>query len=214
VSEQAGVSALQVRRAELDGERRLYNTLLARLANPTGGGEGITALLSSPGLTANPVVSQIATQLARYESQRDSLTTGTWSSATSNPDVRRLDDLIASSHTRLAAAVRSMVSVLDARIAALDGTRNRELASFRELSGSEERETELTEDVETTRRLAEQLRAEFQRARLAEAVNLGQVEVIDNASRASRLGRSPVAIVMFALVLGAVAGSVIALITE
>ena len=214
VSEQAGMSALQVRRAELDGERRLYNTLLARLSNPAEGGEGITALLSSPGLTSNPVVSQVASQLARYETQRDSLTTGTWSSSTSNPDVQRLDDLIASSRTRLAASVRSLVSVLDARIAALDGTRSRELASFRELSGSEERETELGEDVETARRLAEQLRAEYQRARLAEAVNLGQVEVIDNASAAGRLGRSPVAIVLFGIVLGAVAGCVIALLTE
>ena len=213
-SEQAGVSALQVRRAELDGERRLYNTLLARLSNPAESGDAITALLSAPGLTSNPVVSQVASQLERYESQRDSLTTGAWSSAASNPDVQRLNDLISSSRTRLAAAVRSLVSVLDARIAALDGTRNRELASFRELSGSEERETELTEDVETARRLAEQLRVEYQRARLAEAVDLGQVELIDNAGPARRMGRSPVTVVLFGIFLGVVGGCVIALITE
>lgn len=213
-SQQAGASALEVRRAELDGERRLYKALLVRLGNAGEASDAISVLLSSPGLTPNPVIRQLAEQLARYESQRDSLTTGRWSSAASNPDVQRLNDFIASTRSRLGTTVRSLIGVLDSRIAALDGTRSRELASFRALSGSQERETELTEDVETARRLAEQLRVEYQRARLAEAIDLGQVEVIDRAGPAARIGRSPSSLLTFGLILGAVAGCVIALITE
>src|SRR5690606_35819092 len=66
-AQEAGVSALSSRRAELDAQRRLYRTLLARLAEPNGTGNGISALLSSPGLSDNPVIRQTADQLARYE---------------------------------------------------------------------------------------------------------------------------------------------------
>jgi tyrosine-protein kinase Etk/Wzc len=213
-SEQAGLSALQVRREDLDAQRRLYRTLLARLAQPGQPGDGLGALLSSPGLTDNPVIRQIADQLARYEGQRDSLTTGQWSSASSNPDVQRLNELIAGARTRLTGAVRSVVSVLDARIASLDATQRRELASFRQLSSSEERETELTENAESSRRMAAELRTEYQRARLAEAVDVGKVEVIDLAGPARPIGTSPVLIVLFGVVAGLIAGCVAALVTE
>jgi len=213
-SREAGMSALELRREDLDAQRRLYRTLLARLANPGGAGEGVSALLSSPGLSDNPVVQQIAAQLARYESERDSLTSGNYGSAASNPDVQRLNDLIGGARTRLAAAVRSVVTVLDERVAALDAARNRQMASFSELSGSEEREQELTGEVATAQRLAEQLRTEYQQATLAEAVDLGQVEVIDLAGPARRLGLSPLIQILLGLSIGLVAGCLAAVLTE
>ena len=211
---QAGAAALQGRRDDLDAQRRLYRALLARLARPDEPGEGLSALLSSPGLNENPVILQLAEQLARYERERDSLTTGQWSSASSNPDVQRLNDLVARSRQRLAATVRGVSAVLDERIAAMDVARNREAASFRALSGSEARETELNEEVETTRRLAEQLRGEYQRARLAEAVNLGRVEIIDFAGPARLLGLSPMVRTLLGLLIGLMIGVAAALVLE
>lgn len=213
-SQEAGLSALQVRREDLDAQRRLYRTLLDRLSRPGQSDDGLSALLSSPGLTDNPVIRQIADQLARYEGQRDSLTTGPWSSASSNPDVQRANELVAGARRRLAGAVRSVVSVLDARIASLDASQRQELASFRELSSNEERESELTGDVEAAIRMATELRTEYQRARLAEAVDVGKVEVIDLASPARPTGTSPILIVLFGLAGGLVAGCLAALITE
>lgn len=213
-AQQAGASALGARRAELDAERRLYQTLLARLAEPGAGAEGISALLSSPSLANNPVIRQGVDQLARYESQRDSLTAGRFSAAQSNPDVQRLNALITTARERLANGVRSVVSALDAQIASLDASRSRELASFRELSTSEEEETELAEEVETARRLAEQLRVEHQRASLAEAVNLGQVEIIDFAGRAVPLGLAPRTRMLLGLIIGLVLGCITALVVE
>ena len=213
-SGQAGADALQARRDDLDAQRRLYRTLLARLAQADEPGEGLSALLSSPGLTENPVIRQIAEQLARYERERDSLTTGRWSSASSNPDVQRLNDLVSRSRQRLSSTVRGVMAVLDERIGAMDAARNRDAASLRQLSSSEARETELNEGVEAARRLAEQLRAEYQRARLAEAVNLGRVEVIDLAGPARPLGLSPVIRMFLGLSFGLIGGIIAALAIE
>ncbi len=214
-AQEAGMSAVSSRRAELDGQRRLYRTLLSRLSEPAGaGGSGIHALLSSPGLSENPVIRQTADQLARYESQRDSLTAGQFSASESNPDVQRLDALIATSRRRLADAVGSIASVLDAQISSLDASRGREVTSFRELSSSEEREAGLAEDVEAVRKLADELRGEYQRAQLAEAVNLGQVEVIDLAGPAARVGLSLRTMALFGLLVGLAMGTIMALLVE
>jgi capsular exopolysaccharide synthesis family protein len=214
-AQEAGVSAVSARRTQLDGQRRLYRALLARLSEPAGaGGSGIHALLSSPGLSDNPVIRQTADQLARYESQRDSLTAGRFSAAQSNPDVQRLDALITTSRQRLADAVNSIASVLDAQISSLDASRSREVSSFRELSSSEEQEAGLAEDLEAVRKLAEELRGEYQRAQLAEAVNLGQVEVIDLAGPARRVGLSLRTKALLGLLLGLAIGALAGLLTE
>ena len=214
-AQEAGVSALSSRRSQLDAQRRLYRTLLSRLSEPAGAGAaGIHALLSSPGLSDNPVIRQTADQLARYESQRDSLTAGRFSAAQSNPDVQRLDALIGTARRRLADAVGSIASVLDAQISSLDASRSREVASFRELSSSEEQETGLAEDVEAVRKLAEELRGEYQRAQLTEAVNLGQVEVIDLAGPARPVGLSRRLKALLGLLLGLAIGTVGALLVE
>ena len=92
------------------------------------------------------MIRQTADQLARYENQRDSLTAGQFSAAQSNPDVQRLDALITTSRRRLADAVSSIASVLDAQVNSLDASRAREVSAFRELSSSEEREAGLAED--------------------------------------------------------------------
>jgi len=214
-AQEAGVSAVSSRRAQLDAQRRLYRALLSRLSEPAGaGGSGIHALLSSPGLSDNPVIRQTADQLARYESQRDSLTAGRFSAALSNPDVQRLDALITTARRRLADAVGSIASVLDAQISSLDASRSREVASFRELSSSEEQEAGLAEDLEAVRKLAEDLRGEYQRAQLAEAVNLGQVEVIDLAGPARRVGLSRRTKTLLGLLLGLALGTVGGLLVE
>lgn len=214
-AQEAGASAVSSRRAQLDAQRRLYRTLLSRLSEPAGaGGAAIHALLSSPGLSDNPVIRQTADQLARYESQRDSLTAGRFSAAQSNPDVQRLDALIATARQRLADAVGSIASVLDAQISALDASRSREVASFRELSSSDEQEAGLAEDLEAVRKLTEELRGEYQRAELAKAVNLGQVEVVDLAGPARRIGLSLRTKALLGLILGLAIGTVAGLLVE
>ena len=130
----------------------------------------------------------------------------------SHPDLPRLTLLIASTEGKLLRAVQagvqsSLVS-LDSRIAALDDLRARLTGSLRQLSATEAEEARLTERAEIARKIADELRIEYERARIAEAVTVGQVEIVDHAI----LPTAPVGIgwaelLSLGLLLGLVLGS-------
>jgi tyrosine-protein kinase Etk/Wzc len=182
-AEQTGLMALEARREELEADRRVMQSLLGRLQQPrdSAGGDALRALVSSPSVAENPVVVQLYTQLAQYEAVRDSLTTGAWASATTHPDVQRATALVRSTEQKLKEAVESHVTALEARIVALEQLRDRNASVMSALPSTEVTEERLQQQVESTRKLADQLREEYQRARIAEAVEAGQVEVIDLA---------------------------------
>jgi tyrosine-protein kinase Etk/Wzc len=181
LDEQRDIGSIAVRRQELDAERRTYQTLLNALAGSDRTAGDLRALVAAPEIAANPVVAALYQQLDKYELARDSLTTGRYSSAPGNPDVQRLDTLIASTQSKLIGAVKSVIAALNARMGALDALRTQSSSAFAELSSSEAEETELLQHVETAAKLAGDLRAEYQKAQLAEAVEVGQVEVVDSA---------------------------------
>lgn len=181
-AQQAGIFDLEVRLQELEADRSVYADLLENLNQPgTDEMRGLRSLVSAPGIAQNPVVAQLYTQLARYQTVRDSLTTGNWSSAPDNPDVQRINSLIASTQAALVDAARSHVGTLDARIAALEDLRRRTTAGMQAMPDKEAEEMRLVLGVETTRNMADLLREEYQRARIAEAVEVGVVEVVDHA---------------------------------
>lgn len=183
-AEQAGLMGIEVRREELAADQRMFASLLTRLAQ-NGGQRRATelqTLVASPGVASNPVVAQLYEQLVQYETARDSLTAGGYGSAASNPDVRRLDALVTSTEAKLVNAVRSHVAVLGARITALDELRSRSAAQMAVLPGTEAEEVQLVQQVETVRKVADQLREELQKARISEAVEAGQVEIVDLAT--------------------------------
>src|SRR3989475_9521368 len=66
---------------------------------------------------------------------------------------------------------------LDARIAALNEVRTRQ----QRLSATEAEEARLTERVENARKVADELRIEYQKAGIAEAVTVGPGEIVDHA---------------------------------
>lgn len=205
-AQQAAAASLQGRRAAAAEQRQLYLTLLRKAERSDApSGEAVLALLSSPGLSDNPVIRQIAEQLSRYQSQYDSLTTGPYGSAPTNPDVTRLNTLIASTLQRLAAAVRSNVAVLDEQIRALD-TQQQSAPSYERLSANESDETSLIEAVAASQRRGDELRQEYQAARLAEAVQVGQVEIVDLAGPPTPAGVSRKTILMLGFALALFAG--------
>ncbi|HEY9480217.1 MAG TPA: GNVR domain-containing protein, partial [Gemmatimonadaceae bacterium] len=204
-AEQTGLMDLEMRRGELNADRTMYRSLLGQLQSTDGKPltERLNALVSSPGVAENPVVLQLYTQLVTYEAKRDSLTTGAWRSADSNPDVQRINQLVATTQERLVGAVRSHVDALDARIAALDELKARNAEALQALPATQASEARLTQRVEATRKVADQLREEYQKARIAEAVEAGQVEIIDMAPMPARpIGRGP----LFKLALGIIVG--------
>ncbi len=206
--EQAGIEGLEVRRQELAAQRTIVRQLLEALsASDTNTSESVGALLSTPEASANPAITNSYSQLARYQQMRDSLTFGTWGMRTDSPDIVRLDQLMATTRTQLVAAVRGLVNSLDARIASLDELKARSSRDFPQLTSSEEQESVLEEQVATAQSTVSQLRGEYEKARLAEAVQAGEVVILDLAPRPQAAdGISPMVRVAFGMVVGVLLG--------
>src|SRR5690606_13894363 len=140
---------------ELSAELQTYRSLLRALEGTARGGRGLPGLISTPGIAANPVVARLYTQLTDYEAQREALTAGPWGAAETNPDVERLDGLIASTRRRLVEAIRSHVSATQTRLASLDGLRARSTEALNRLPPSAAEEARLEQRVKAAAALSE-----------------------------------------------------------
>jgi len=204
-AEQSGLLAMDSQRQDMMASRRVYQSLLQQLSRDSTNmrGSTLSALVASPGIADNPVVQSTYQQLAAYQANLDSVTTGRWKSAPTNPDVQRLKKLISGLEGQLIDAVQSQVTSLDARIEALDELHRRNAAALKLLPATQAGEARLLEQVASTRDMADQLRSEYQKARVAEAVEAGQVEIVD-------LARQPYAPIglgrRFKLLIGAIVG--------
>lgn len=191
---------LEIQREELDADRRMLQSMLARLNQVPDGGrwEVLRTLVSSPGLAENPVVSQMHDRLLRYRTELDSLTSGEFGNAATNPDVMRLRELIDGAEQELINAVRSHVASLDARAEARQDLAARMEAEMSQLPPQLAEEARLAQIVETYRKMADQLREDYQKAGMAEAVAVGQADIVDLASLPykplSRLGKLKMAL--------------------
>ena len=203
-AQQAGLTSVEVRREELSANRNMFAGLLQTLKQHPSRA-GLQALVASPGLAENPVILQLYNQLTSFQSRRDSLiATG---HAPSDPSLLRLDTLLTSAEAQLANGVGSYVAALDAQIAALDQLRARNSAAMEALPASESEEARLMQQVQSAQTVADQLREEYQRSRIAEAVEAGPVEIIDLAPRSITIGVPRRRIVLFGLLLGLVLAS-------
>ncbi len=184
-AQQTGLMDVEMRREELRADRQVYLSLLQGLqgASDTEVGTRLQALAASPEVAANPVVASLFAQLLQYETEREALVSGPWGATPRNPDVARLDQQIATTRGRLEAAVRSQLDNLDARLSAIDDLRNRTAGAITGLPQAEAEEARLVQQVTSVQRTVEQLREEYYRAQLAEAVEEGPVEVVDLAPR-------------------------------
>jgi len=203
-----GLSGFRVKREELDQERRVYAQMNQELA--AGGRQSadqLAALAASPAVASNGGFVSLYQQLIRYQTLRDSLTTGPWSRAGTNPDVVRLDSLIATSQSRLLRAVEARSTALAAQVRVLDEVMAGDAASIAGLPDAEAEEQRLGRQVETLQRLADDLLREQQKARIDEAVEAGEVEIVDHALvPAGPMGRGGTKRMLFALVIGLMIG--------
>lgn len=176
-AQQAGIVELDIRRADLDAQRRTYRSLLAQVQR--AGGDGLQALVASPGIAANPVIQQLYAQLSGYQERMDSLTAA--GSAETNPDVIAAQSLLARTKSGLVAAVRNQVQSLDAQIDALDNLKVRSTAEIASAPRAETEETRLQQQVQAVQKMSDKLQEDHQKAKMAEAVEAGQVEIVDIA---------------------------------
>ncbi|MDH3206416.1 MAG: polysaccharide biosynthesis tyrosine autokinase [Gemmatimonadota bacterium] len=182
---QANRLSLQIRASELEADRGMLQTLLDQLdAAPTEDerSEALRTLVSSPGIAENAVVSQMHERLMRNRTALDSLTLGGVGAAGNSPEVRRQRELIASAERELTSAIRSHFASLEARAAALEDVERRTDAALATIPSQLAQGARLSQVVTTYQSLSDQLREEYQRARMAEAVSVGESDIIDLAS--------------------------------
>jgi tyrosine-protein kinase Etk/Wzc len=217
-AQQSDLTAIEIRRQELDAHRRTNLALLDALQQRAPAGapaDRLSALVASPGIAENPVVAQLFAQLGQLEATRDSMTTGPGASTPDNPDVQRVNALIASTQTKVLSAVRGQIASLDARIQALDDLKARSSAEMATLPRTEAEEANLGERVEIYRRRAEQLREELQKAQIEEAAEAGEVEILDLAAGpGAPIGTGRTAKLAFGLLLGLLLGGGAAYVLE
>jgi polysaccharide biosynthesis transport protein len=205
---QQALMSLDIQRAGVDADRRMYGSLLEmlRAAPPGARSSAIRTLVSSAGIASNAVVSQLYAQVLAHETGRDALTTGPLGSTRVNPDVERLELLIAATEDKLIDASQSHVASLDVRLAALDDLRARSLAEMQELPRAETEEARLIQDISTISTLADLIRGDLQRSRMAEAIETGQVEVLHLAPPAQPIYAARRKRVVLAMILGLMFG--------
>lgn len=182
-AQQQSLLDLDARRATLSAERQMYGDLLRRLeaGDQAGQSEALQTLVSSPGIASNPVVTALHAQLTAYKQERDALATGPQALTAENPRLITLNGLIRTAEQELASAIRSHVNAVDAQIAALADLRGQTAAQMSALPQVEIEDARLEQQAAAVRGVADQLRADLQRARMAEAVEVGQVQVVYEA---------------------------------
>jgi tyrosine-protein kinase Etk/Wzc len=213
---QEGMTSLRMHRTELDQEKHIYDQLAASLsADSRQAADQVAALTATPQVADNGGLISIYQQLVRYQTMRDSLTTGPWSRSTTNPDVQRLDTLIAASRNRLTSAAAARSTALSAQMKVIDDVVSSDAASVAQLPDAEAEQQRLGRQVETLQTLADDLLREQQKARIDEAVEAGQVEILDPALvPGGPMGRGGKKRVFFALLVGLLIGGSGALVLD
>lgn len=174
---------LETRMAELDADRRTFSTLQQQLKSTDEATrtQAIRALGTAPSMADNAAIGGIYQQLLRYQDRLDSMTTGPWRVAATNPDLIQLRGMAASTTQKLEQAVSSQLRTMDARYESFSALRRQSGASIQILPAMAEEEMRLNRRVDALANLGDDIRRDYQRARMAEAVEEGDVDVVDLA---------------------------------
>jgi capsular exopolysaccharide synthesis family protein len=216
-AEQSALIELDAQRAQLEADRQTFAGLQERLksADETSRTEALRALATSPAMGDNPAVGELYNQLVRYQIRLDSMLTGPWRASRNNPDVVQLEGLARNTQNQLVQAVGSHIKALDARIAALGGLRQRTGASMAVLPAMAEEEMRLSRRVDALANIGDNLRTDFQRARMAEEVEAGDMDVVGLAHLpSSPLASGSTLKLLLGLMIGLMLGLILAYILE
>lgn len=181
--EQAALGALTARRAELTADRQVFSSLLDQIQSPDDSvrGDALRSLAYAPEVAADPRITRVYQQILVYRTRLDSLTTGRFRSADSDPDVVQLRSLLASTQQELAFALRGRINSLKERSTALASIGASSRASIRSLPAAEAVEGELRSRVRSLSDLHDEIDRDLTKASMAQAVEAGSVDIVDLA---------------------------------
>ncbi|HEV2179077.1 MAG TPA: Wzz/FepE/Etk N-terminal domain-containing protein, partial [Gemmatimonadaceae bacterium] len=209
------VQRVQEQIRDVQMQQRMYASVLQQLEAGKGREslQQLGAALSAQGSAASPIITDQYQALLRLQTARDSLIT--MGVAPTNPDVKRIDDLEGTAVTRLGSVLAGVQTALAQRLTTLQGLRASSADVLATIPASDADEARLTEREEAYQKIADQLRDEFQKARLAEAAEVGSVEIVDVAPPPRAPIGTPTNIkILFGVLLGLFFGSGFALVIE
>ena len=214
--QQDALAALDRRKLTLEESKRTYTSLLEALDHHAkGDASALRTMVFVADPAGNAAINELYGELMRYERQRDSLTSGAFPKTALHPDVQRVDAMIASTEPKLATAVRNQIAALDGNLAAIAAERTRNATEISALPGDEATEQRLVRDADNIRKGADRLNDELQLARIAEAVEAGQVEIVDLARfPGPAIGPSKRRKVTYGALLGLIGSIALALIVD
>ncbi|HET9727082.1 MAG TPA: polysaccharide biosynthesis tyrosine autokinase [Gemmatimonadales bacterium] len=216
-AEQGTQLQIETRMAELDADRRTFASLQQQLksSDEQTRAQAVRALGTAPGMGDNVAIGTLYRQLLVYQDRLDSLTTGPWKASQNNPDVVQLKGLAGTTQDKLEDAVTSQLKTLDARMEALSALKRQSAASIQVLPAMAEEEMRLNRRVDALAGLGDDLRKDYNKARMAETVEAGDVDVVDMADvpYAPVLTASAVKLAL-GLVVGLLLGLVLAYLLE
>jgi capsular exopolysaccharide synthesis family protein len=167
-------------RQQLIAEKQALDAVLSKVRetsrNPSA---TIRALASSPAVLGNAIVNQLFNQLVAQEDGRDNMVS--LGAAATNPDLIMANNRIRATQARLIEALESQSQSVNARVAA---ARSGGGPNFANLPVGDTREAQLVMDVQSAQKLANDLKSELQRAEMSEAIEAGQVEIVQLARNA------------------------------
>ncbi len=181
-AEQADLAALNTQAQTLHESRATYQSLLGELRRYE---QGDSTALRTMAFVVNPAgnasINMLYTELAQYEHTRDSLTTGLFARTAKHPAVERVDALITATEPQLRTAVQNQLANVEGEIAAVDSLRAHRTQEIAAIPGVEETEQRLQRDADNILKMSDKLNDELQVAKISEAVETGQVQIVDLA---------------------------------
>jgi capsular exopolysaccharide synthesis family protein len=216
VAEQGNLIQLEIEEAELRGDLQMFESLLRQIEQSRSAGQemNLSMLMSWPGISSDPNVSSLHSQLVAYTTARDTMLVGPSARAPTHPEVQRLNALIASTQEQLLRAARTHISSIRAQITTVGGLKGRSVAKMSDLPRTEPQEVYLTQNLDALQQSGDQLREKYQEVRLEEAAEAGQVEIVQSATRALPETNDPWMKVLFGLLAGAMLGIGVVLVRE
>jgi uncharacterized protein involved in exopolysaccharide biosynthesis/Mrp family chromosome partitioning ATPase len=215
--ERAVVEALAGRRGEVETDRRVYERLLERLESQDSSEreDALRGLAYAPEVTSDRVLERVHQQLLTYRGSLDSLTTGPWRSAPANPDVLRMVALVRATENEFARALQGRLASIDARSQALADLSARGSALMRSLPSNQLEEARLKRRVASLQTSVDELRPQFERARIAESLETANIQILDLAPLPYQpVGVPAWALLMCGLLLGLLTGGGVAVLVE
>jgi tyrosine-protein kinase Etk/Wzc len=172
---------LEKRKQDVVGERRVYENLIGSLQAADTSDEALRAIVGTGAGEKNETIARLFDRWYGYQEKRQQLMTAGGRTA-DNPDVRANAQMIAQVKLEIQDASRLYLRALQSRLQSIEGQIEAARTSAQAYPPLTAEQARLLANVRTSEQIYTELQSEYQRARIAEAADVGSVTIVDPAT--------------------------------